>query len=38
MAKNLPHNAGDMDLITGQATKIPHAGDQLNSCNTTTEL
>ena len=38
MAKNLPYNAGDMGSITGQATKIPSAGDQLNLCSTATEL
>ena len=25
VAKNLPSNAGDMGLIPGQETKIPHA-------------
>ena len=27
--KNLPSNAGDVGLIPGQGTKIPHAAGQL---------
>ena len=30
MVKNLPRNAGNMDLIPGRETKIPHATEQLN--------
>ena len=37
MVKNLPYNAGDMGLIPGQGTKIPHATGQLSPCATTTE-
>ena len=28
--KNLPSNAGDMGLIAGQGTKIPHDSGQLS--------
>ena len=31
MVKNLPSNAGDVGLIPGQGTKIPHATGQLSS-------
>ena len=37
VAKNLPSNAGDMGLIPGQGTKIPHAMGQLSPCGTATE-
>jgi len=30
VVKNLPSNAGDMDLISVQGTKIPHAMEQLS--------
>ena len=30
MVKNSPSNAGDVGLIPGQITKIPHAAGQLN--------
>ena len=36
--KNLPSDAGDMGLIPGQGTKIPHAAGQLSLHATTTEL
>ena len=36
--KNLPSNAGDAGLNTGQGTKIPHAAGQLSLCSTTIEL
>ena len=29
MVRNLPSNAGDLGLIPGQGTKIPHAEGQL---------
>ena len=32
MVKNLPSNVGDMGLIPGQGTKIPHALGQLSLC------
>ena len=38
MVENLPCNAGDVDLILGHGTKIPHAAEQLSPCATTTEL
>ena len=38
MVKNPPSNAGDMGLIPGQGTKIPHATGQLSPRATTTEL
>ena len=37
MAKNLPVNIGDMGLIPGWGTKIPHATGQLNLCAAITE-
>ena len=37
MVKISPCNAGDMDLIPGQRTKIPHAVGQLSLCAATTE-
>ena len=37
MAKNLPLNIGDMGLIPGWGTKIPHATGQLNLCAAITE-
>ena len=30
VVKNLPCNAGDVGLIPGQGTKIPHAWNQLS--------
>ena len=30
MVKNPPCNVGDMNLIPGQETKIPHASEQLS--------
>ena len=38
MVKNLPSNEGDVGLIPGQGTKIPHAMGQLSPHTTTTEL
>ena len=38
VVKNPPSNAGDMGLIPGQGTKIPHAVGQLSPLTTTTEL
>ena len=38
VVKNLPYNAGDVGLIPGQGTKIPHAAGQLSPRATTTEL
>ena len=35
--KNLPCNAGDVGLISGQGTKIPHAMGQLSPCATSRE-
>ena len=35
VVKNLPCNAGDMGLIPGWGTKIPHATGQLSLCATT---
>ena len=32
MVKNLPSNAGDVGLIPGRGTKIPHAMGQLSLC------
>ena len=32
MVKNPPCNVGDVALIPGQETKIPHATEQLNLC------
>ena len=38
VVKNPPYNAGDVDSIPGQRTKIPHAAGQLSPWATTTEL
>ena len=38
LVKNLPYNAGDVGLIPGQGTEIPHAVGQLSPRDTTTEL
>ena len=38
MIKNLPYDAGDVTLIPGQGTKIPHADGQLSLRATTIEL
>ena len=38
VVKNLTYNAGDVGLITGQETKIPHVVGQLSPRATTTEL
>ena len=38
VVKNPPSNAGDVGLIPGQGTKIPHAMGQLSPHATTTEL
>ena len=37
VVKNPPSNAGDMGLIPGQGTKIPHALGQLSPCTATRE-
>ena len=37
MLKNLPCNAGDLGLIPGRGTRIPHAVEQLSPSATTTE-
>ena len=37
VVKNPPSNAGDVGLIPGQGTKIPHAAGQLSLCAATTE-
>ena len=37
VVKNPPSNAGDVGLILGQGTKIPHAAGQLSLCAATTE-
>ena len=37
MVKNPPSDAGDMSLIPGQGTEIPHAAGQLSLCTATTE-
>ena len=37
MAKNLPCNAGDKDLIAGWETMSPHVTEQLSSGTATTE-
>ena len=37
VVKNLPSNAGDVGLISGEGTKIPHAVEQLSLRATTTE-
>ena len=36
--KNLPYNTGDVGLIPGQGTRIPHATGHLGPRTTTTEL
>ena len=38
VVKNPPYNAGDVGLIPGQGTKIPHATGQLSLRATTREL
>ena len=38
MIKNLPSNAGDVGLIPGRGTKIPHAAGQVSPCATAMEL
>ena len=38
MVKNPPSNAGDVGLIPGQGSKIPHVAGQLSLRATTTEL
>ena len=38
VVKNPPSNAGDVGLIPGRGTKIPHAAGQLSLHATTTEL
>ena len=37
VVKNLPRNAGEVGLIPGWGTKIPHAAEQLGPSSTTTE-
>ena len=37
LVKNPPSNAGDMSLIPGQGTEIPHAAGQLSLCAATPE-
>ena len=37
MVKNPPCNAGNMGLIPGQGTKVPHAVEQLGTCATAAE-
>ena len=37
MVKNLPGYSGDVGLILGQGTKIPHAVEQLSPRDATTE-
>ena len=37
VVENPPSNAGDMNLISGWGTKIPHAVGQLSLCTTTRE-
>ena len=37
MVKNPPSDAGDTVFITGQGTKIPHAGEQRSPCMANTE-
>ena len=32
-ARNLPCNSGDLDLIPGRGTKIPHSSEQLSTHN-----
>ena len=36
VVKNLPYTAGDVGLIPGQRTKIPHVAGQLRSLRTST--
>ena len=38
VVKNPPSNAGDVGLISGRGTKIPHAAGQLSPRATTAEL
>ena len=38
VVENPPYNAGDVGLIPGQGTMIPHAAGQLSLCATTAEL
>ena len=38
VVKKLPFNAGDMGLISGRGTKVPHAAEQLSLHKATTEL
>ena len=38
MVKNLPSNAGDIGLIPGWGTKIPHTMGQLSLCAETKDL
>ena len=38
MVKNPPSNAGDVGLIPGQGTEIPHAAEPLSLRATTVEL
>ena len=38
MVKNPPYNAGDVDSVSGQGTKIAHTAGQINPRATTTEL
>ena len=37
VVKDPPSNAGDMNLIPDQGTKIPRAAEQLSQCTTTRE-
>ena len=37
VVKNLPSNAGDVSLIPGQGTKIPHAAGQISLSISTAE-
>ena len=37
VVKNLPCNAGEVGLIPGWGTKIPHATEQLRPCATARE-
>ena len=37
VVKNPSANAGDVGLIPGQGTRIPHAAEELKLCATTTE-
>ena len=37
VVKNPASSAGDVGLISGQGTQIPHVGGQLRLCATTTE-